>query len=109
MLLQLMAQEAGLHVDMVGFQAAMEEAKELSRAGEQFVACVRMGAVLCCAADVLVEGPWRRPRSCRTRVSTCVPISTCRLNWKRAADAVVQGLEAAEELPRDCAPTWLCC
>ena len=33
-LLQLMAQEAGLHVDMPGFQAAMEEAKELSRAGE---------------------------------------------------------------------------
>ncbi len=31
---QLMAQEAGLHVDMAGFQAAMEEAKELSRAGE---------------------------------------------------------------------------
>lgn len=31
--LQLMAQEAGLHVDMAGFQAAMEEAKEKSRAG----------------------------------------------------------------------------
>ena len=29
-----MAQEAGLHVDLPGFQAAMEEAKELSRAGE---------------------------------------------------------------------------
>lgn len=28
-----MAQEAGLHVDMAGFQAAMEAAKELSRAG----------------------------------------------------------------------------
>jgi alanyl-tRNA synthetase len=28
-----MAEEAGLHVDMAGFQAAMEEAKELSRAG----------------------------------------------------------------------------
>ena len=32
---QLMAQEAGLHVDMAGFQAAMEEAKELSRAGQK--------------------------------------------------------------------------
>ena len=30
-----MAQEAGLHVDMAGFQAAMEEAKELSRAGQK--------------------------------------------------------------------------
>lgn len=30
-----MAQEAGLHVDLPGFQAAMEEAKELSRAGEE--------------------------------------------------------------------------
>lgn len=28
-----MAEESGLHVDMAGFQAAMEEAKELSRAG----------------------------------------------------------------------------
>ena len=28
-----MAEEAGLRVDMPGFQAAMEEAKELSRAG----------------------------------------------------------------------------
>ncbi|KAL4856101.1 Alanine--tRNA ligase [Chlorella vulgaris] len=32
-LTELMAQEAGLHVDMAGFQAAMEEAKEKSRAG----------------------------------------------------------------------------
>ncbi|PRW58002.1 alanine--tRNA ligase isoform A [Chlorella sorokiniana] len=34
-LTELMAQEAGLHVDMVGFQQAMEEAKELSRAGQK--------------------------------------------------------------------------
>ena len=40
MLPQLMAQEAGLHVDMVGFQAAMEEAKELSRAGEHLIPCL---------------------------------------------------------------------
>ncbi|KAL4446750.1 hypothetical protein ABPG77_007994 [Micractinium sp. CCAP 211/92] len=32
-LTELMAQEAGLSVDMAGFQAAMEAAKELSRAG----------------------------------------------------------------------------
>lgn len=32
---QLMAQEAGLNVDMAGFQVAMEAAKELSRAGQK--------------------------------------------------------------------------
>lgn len=34
-LTELMAQEAGLSVDMAGFQAAMETAKELSRAGQK--------------------------------------------------------------------------
>lgn len=33
-LLQLMAEEAGLTVDLAGFQKAMEDAKELSRASE---------------------------------------------------------------------------
>lgn len=33
-LTQLMAEEAGLNVDMAGFDAAMAEAKELSRASE---------------------------------------------------------------------------
>ena len=37
---QLMAQEAGLHVDMEGFQVAMEEAKELSRAGAPSCAAI---------------------------------------------------------------------
>lgn len=34
-LTELMAQEAGLHVDMDGFSKAMEQAKELSRAGQK--------------------------------------------------------------------------